>query len=387
MRVAIVSTGLEHVPRGIEAWARTAWSGLRKLGVDALLYKGSGKASEHERVIRGLPRGSKGNALVSGVFGRLGGWRYGLGWPYQVEQTTFYHGLMRALREDAIDIVHLQDPWLAWLLEKAFRRGRLKAPVVLAHGTEEPLPFLRKFSHLQELSPHYLARHSYELPAGWTRHALPNPVDAEYFKPGNRDAARRELGLSCEGSCAVSKIVLSVGALNKSRKRMDWLIREFSEARLEDAKLLLVGAVTPETADLVAYGRGILGDRLIVRSNISAEMVLKCYQAADIFVLCALEEIFGIVFLEAMSCGLPCLGHTNPVTEWILDDAGRCVDMKAPGALATALMEAYSAGDMKTAALAVRGSVVRRFDVPVVAAQYRDMYREILGSRGGSGDG
>jgi glycosyltransferase involved in cell wall biosynthesis len=63
----------------------------------------------------------------------------------------------------------------------------------------------------------------------------------------------------------------------------------------------------------------------------------RLYQAADVFAHTALREPFGIVFIEAMSSGLPAVGHRFPVTDWIIGAGGATVDMTRPGDLARML--------------------------------------------------
>ena len=160
MKIAIASSGLGHVARGVEAWAATTAAALAEKGVDVVLFAAGAAErptphqSEHDAgqalnssqptrvVIPCLKRGSVAARAIAGCCSQLGGWRYGLGSRYQVEQTTFARGLVRELRDGNFDIVHLQDPWLAWLLQKAGSQGKHAAEVILAHGTEEDVAFL-----------------------------------------------------------------------------------------------------------------------------------------------------------------------------------------------------------------------------------------------------
>jgi glycosyltransferase involved in cell wall biosynthesis len=223
-----MSTGLGHVARGVETWAAETAAALHGRGVNVTLFKGAGPAARpYERVVRCARR-----------FGRLAtqvarwtpgcAWHVGCGSPYDVEQTTFALSVLPYLCVHRFDVLHVKDPWLALILE----RTRLfhGAKVILGHGTEEPGWFLRKFRHVQELSPFYLERHGDLGDRQWF--AVPNFVDADRFRPGNRAAARRRLGLSDD-----ALIVLAVSALNRSKKRLDRLAREFAAANLDNAVL------------------------------------------------------------------------------------------------------------------------------------------------------
>jgi glycosyltransferase involved in cell wall biosynthesis len=44
------------------------------------------------------------------------------------------------------------------------------------------------------------------------------------------------------------------------------------------------------------------------------------YRSADVILHLSKEESFGNVFLEAMACGLPIVGHDSPRLRWIVGD-------------------------------------------------------------------
>ncbi|NQU41428.1 MAG: glycosyltransferase family 4 protein [Lentisphaerae bacterium] len=377
MKTAVVSTGLQHVARGVEAWARMLASELRNQNIDVTLFMGSGGCCcSAETVIWCLPRGTAANRLLSIAGARCGGWRYGFGSPYQIEQTTFSVGLIRELRRGCYDVVHLQDSWLAWLLECARRRGMHSAKVIVVNGTEDPVEFLRRFDHVQELSPTYYERHGSDVGAGkWF--CVPNFVDTSLFVPVEQGEGMREaLGLM-----PGDRVVLSVGALNR-RKRVDWLIEEC--ARIDDPflRLVLCGAVSCEDGSdlLAAKARAILGGRVLILSDLDLRRMPEVYACADVFVLCSLQEIFGIVFLEAMACGVPCIGHTYPTTEWVIGGGGVTVDMQKQGALARVIGEML-ANPCRSVELGRQGRkrAVDVFSQEAVTKQVIAMYEVVLG--------
>lgn len=370
IKVAIMSSGLGHVARGIETWADVSAAAMHHRGIDVTLFKGAGAASRpYERVV---PCAIRGGRLASRIADWSPGfaWHFGCGSAYDVEQTTFAFRVLPQLRHERFDVVHVQDPWLALILERTRRVHG--AQVILGHGTEEPDWFLRKLSHVQELSPFYLERHGDLEKRKWF--AVPNFVDAERFRPADRRAARQEFGLPQD-----KLIVLCVSALNRSRKRIDWLAYEFLRAELDNAVLVVAGAEEPETAALLAEIEPLLEDQLVVLRNVPHARMPLVYQTGDIYAICSLREVMSISILEAMSSGLPCLGHTWGSTAWAIGDGGSIVDMEAPGALASAL-ELYQEPALREA----HGHLARRrvdelFSVDAVMSQFLAMYAAVLG--------
>ncbi|QDU38399.1 D-inositol 3-phosphate glycosyltransferase [Maioricimonas rarisocia] len=365
-----MSSGLGHIARGVETWADTTATALHDRGTDVTLFKGGGTADRpFEKVVRCAQRYAwLAETLAKWTPGWT--WHIGCGSPYDVEQTTFAAGVLGTLRREHYDVVHLQDPWLAYLLEQT--RALHGAKVILGNGTEEPPEFLAKFEHIQELTPYYLERHGDLGDRKWF--AAPNFIDADRFRPGDPAAARRAMGLPEDAF-----VVLSVAALNRSRKRLDWIIREFARADMPAAVLVLAGAEEPETADLVEEGRQLLGKRLVVRTNVPFDEMPQVYHAGDVHVLGSLQEVMGISLVEAMASGLPCIGHCWPATEWVIGDGGSIVDMQQPGNLAGELQRYRDEEFRHERGQAARRRVENVFSIDAVITQYLAMYRTVCG--------
>src|SRR5260370_32871479 len=88
-RVAIASSGLGHIPRGIETWAADTARALRRAGQDVTLFQGAGVPTEEwQQVVPCARRFEPAAQQWVRRLRRLGGWRYGLVSGYQGEQTT-----------------------------------------------------------------------------------------------------------------------------------------------------------------------------------------------------------------------------------------------------------------------------------------------------------
>jgi 1,2-diacylglycerol 3-alpha-glucosyltransferase len=337
MNISIASSGLGHITRGIEAWATDLSRALADRGEAVLLFKGGGQAeAEFERVIPCWQRSAPRTERFVRVLKRKGFWRLGLGSGYGIEQTTFAFGLLAHLRTESVDILHVQDPRVALIVQRARQLGWVSTRSILGHGTNESPEFLQKFTFLQHLAPHHLEqiRAAGVWKPTWT--AIPNFINTDLFHPGRGSATRAELGIS-EGGL----VVLTVAAIKRDHKRIDYLLDEFSHLLRMEPELpiwvVVAGGWEPDTDELVQRGRETLGDRVRFLVRFPRERMPELYRMADVFALCSLREMMPIALIEATASGLPCLVHQHPVLEWIVGPGGDSIDMSTSGALATAL--------------------------------------------------
>ena len=94
-----------------------------------------------------------------------------------------------------------------------------------------------------------------------------------------------------------------------------------------DLRLVLAG---PPTALVVPAGVTNLG-------VVPLDRVQRLLSEATVFVLPTRQEPFGIAFLDAMLCKVPCVGSDVGAVPEILGDAGICVPNGDPAALARAI--------------------------------------------------
>jgi glycosyltransferase involved in cell wall biosynthesis len=174
---------------------------------------------------------------------------------------------------------------------------------------------------------------------------VPCGVDLAEFKPGDKAAARRELGLADD-----EFVVLQLGRL-VPRKGIDNVIR--AVALLDpalNARLLVVGGdsaepderTTPEIGRLrgVAAECGI-AERVIFTGHRQRDRLRACYVAADVFATTPWYEPFGITPLEAMACGTPVVGSAVGGIKHSVQDGvtGFLVPPQDPPALAERLAQ------------------------------------------------
>lgn len=120
-------------------------------------------------------------------------------------------------------------------------------------------------------------------------------VDLEVFRPQNKHAIRRALGIA-------GPLIVSVGALIP-RKRQQLLIDAL--ALLPNAQLALIGS-GPDRKNLLtrAKTQGVL-DRLILTGSLPHVALAQWLMAADVMALPSCSEGLANAWLEALACGTP----------------------------------------------------------------------------------
>ena len=134
---------------------------------------------------------------------------------------------------------------------------------------------------------------------------IPNAVDRGTFQMGDRDEARKELGIG-----PGDRLVVCVGML-VAGKGQHHLVEAIAELRAKDPRwrLALVGGAAHEPT-YPAFLRARINELGIAGSvdlpgSQPPEKVATWLQAADVFALPTYDEGCCNAVLEAMACGLP----------------------------------------------------------------------------------
>ncbi len=136
---------------------------------------------------------------------------------------------------------------------------------------------------------------------------------------------------------------ISIGNLIPS-KRFDLTIEAFALCFRgnSDVKLKILGdGILRKNLEILAHEKGIK-DQIVFKGRVSRERVVRELQDSNVFVLPSDYETFGMVYVEALSCGLPVIGTKNGGAEEIITkNNGYLIKKDNPSMLATAMREAY----------------------------------------------
>lgn len=211
---------------------------------------------------------------------------------------------------------------------------------------------------------------------------LHNPIDTTRFnRTGDRAAVRAEFGWP-----ATTPLVVAAGRLDPYKGHLH-LLQSFAHltATVPEARLLICGAPTadPGYAEMLKQ-RAVelgLGERAVFAGNRSD--LPEILSAADVFCLPTENEAFGLVFIEAMICGIPVAAcHSGAVPEIVVDgETGLISPLGDSSALANnlehLLRNPVRAQQMGAAG---RDRALREFAPDAIAQRWSDMLHALSGT-------
>jgi phosphatidylinositol alpha-1,6-mannosyltransferase len=140
-------------------------------------------------------------------------------------------------------------------------------------------------------------------------HVLPNCVDLGAFAPGAKDPA-----LLARYGLEGRRVLFTLARLSASEryKGIDEVLDCLPKLTLHEPKLAyLIAGDGDDRARLEAKVHALgLDQRVVFAGRIPEHEKAAHYRLADAFVMPSCGEGFGIVFLEAMACGVPVLAST-----------------------------------------------------------------------------
>jgi len=252
------------------------------------------------------------------------------------------------------DVIHAHHPFLLGPAARRLAR-RNRRPLVFTYHTR-----YEKYAHYVPLPLGLVQAAALRISAGFAAQAdavlapsavirdelhargvrtpiavVPTGVDLERFRPGDRAAARRSLGVG-----PAAPLVLYVGRLDRE-KSVDRVLAAFERvaSTLPAAQLVLVGQGT-ETERLRRIARALpVAERIRFLGLRPHHSLAECYQAADVFLFASETETQGLVLAEAAACGLPAVAVDAPGCDEVVRDGDTGILTKGdPAALAEAVI-------------------------------------------------
>jgi glycosyltransferase involved in cell wall biosynthesis len=345
LKVAFVMPGVGVVNRGAEAFVVEICASLARLGFEVTLFS-RGPAPVRYRRISTLPRDTPWVNTVYGAtrFGRKVFDTLFLD-PLSLEWYTAALSSFPPIWKGGYDVVVMEGGLVGAWLCRLLRRVKGVPFVDIAHGLDPKWEgaFARQRPDRVVVFTHDAARMIREQAPQAAVTVIPHGVDLERFRP-NAGGTAGTAGIQPIPLDLPRPVVLTAGAVD-AHKRMALAVE--AVARLETASLVVLGeGPEGEAVDRLAAER--LGPGRYLRRTVPRDAMPGWYAAADCFTLPSRTESFGLTYLEAMACGIPCVGPDDAVRREVIGPdgtAGRLCDVTDPIAYAAALSQVLVAGD------------------------------------------
>jgi len=370
IRVFIVCSGLGNVKRGFESFAQECFDALsQEPELDIILFKGGNKYHPKEIPLWNLRRASKQTIQLGKLLKKD---------AYYIEQASFVFSLLPYIQRQQPDVIYFSDGTVGNALWHWRRLTKQRYQLLFSNGGPLSPPFDR-WDYVQQVAPKHFqvaidagesAKKQSLLPYGIKLRA-----ELKSLPISEREALRRKLDLPEERA-----IILSVGAINKSHKRMDYLIEEVARLSKPRPYLLLLGQQEAESSEIIQRGKQLLGTENFQVRTVAHNQIADYYSVADIFVLASLSEGFGRVLLEAMSHGLPCLAHDYETSHFVLGEEGYFANFTQPGSLERLMTQALEEGYNPVKRQQRHRSIYERFSWERLRPSYIKMIQHCVSS-------
>jgi 1,2-diacylglycerol 3-alpha-glucosyltransferase len=293
------------------------------------------------------------------------------------------------------DVIHAHHPFLLGPAARHLAR-RTRRPLVFTYHTR-----YEKYAHYVPLPLGLVQAAALRISAGFAAQAdavlapsavirdelhargvrapiavVPTGIDLTRFRPGDREAARRSLGVG-----AGEPLVLYVGRLDRE-KSVDRVLSAFERvaSTIPAARLVLVGQGT-EADRLRRMAASLpMAQRIRFLGLRPHDALAECYQAADVFLFASETETQGLVLAEAAACGLPAVAVNAAGCDEVVRDGDTGILTKGdPAALAEAAIGLLLDPERRRAmARRAREMAERLFDVKLQIDRTMAVYADAV---------
>ena len=227
----------------------------------------------------------------------------------------------------------------------------------------------------------WLAREAKQsaLLAGQSITNIPNPINTRLFRPTNQAEARQQLGLPATGRLLLfvsQRVTNPYQGMDYLAEACQLLAQQYPDM-VKDTGIIILGGHAEEVAHLLpfkTYPLGYVSDK---------RQIVSVYNAADAFVLPSLSENLPNTIMEAMACGVPCVGfRVGGIPEEIdHQQNGYVAAYRDATDLARGLHWVLFEADREALSKAALSKVHRCYSQQSVALKYTEVYNETIARR------
>ena len=207
---------------------------------------------------------------------------------------------------------------------------------------------------------------------------IPNPINTNLFKPRNKQEARTR----CELPIDKKLVLFGSVKITDKRKGIDYFIESCKilaqkyPSLIQELGVVVYGKYSEQLKPLVPF-------QVYPLNYISNEKELvNVYNAVDLFVTPSLEENLPNTIMEAMACGIPCVGFQVGGIPEMIDHLhnGYVAEYKSSEDFANGIHWALSEGEYASLSEEACRKVISSYSENAIARKYIDIYNKITGN-------
>ena len=205
--------------------------------------------------------------------------------------------------------------------------------------------------------------------------SIPNPINTNLFHPGNKKFAKQKLHLPTDKRL----LLFNSMKITDKRKGIDYLVEACEILKRERPEFC-------ETLAVVVVGRESQQYNALFPFSVyclnyvkSEKELVDIYNAVDLFVTPSIQENLPNTIVEAMSCGVPCVGFNVGGIPQMIDHLhnGYVAKYKSASDLANGIWWSFHEGDYKTLSEIARHKAITTYSEDIVAHQYIKVYNYV----------
>ena len=209
--------------------------------------------------------------------------------------------------------------------------------------------------------------------------SIPNTIDTRVYRPHDRREARQRLGLPEQGRIILfvsQKVTDERKGISFFIEALNTLVEQHPELK-EQTTVAILGGHADEVASQLALPAQPLG-------YISDEQtIVDVYSSSDVFVTPSLEDNLPNTIMEAMACGVPCVGFRVGGIPEMIDHQknGYLAQLRDSADLARGIGWVLCEADADALSRDALRKVAQSYSQASVSVRYSEIYQQAIAQK------
>jgi glycosyltransferase involved in cell wall biosynthesis len=206
---------------------------------------------------------------------------------------------------------------------------------------------------------------------------IPNTLETDIFKPSDKQAAKKALGLLEDKFVFLTGFMPSRKDLHKGTSYLLEsleLLKERLGVKAEQIELVVFGNRNAKDVPDFSFKTSFLGT---INDD---EKLALCYSAADAFLIPSLEDNLPYTVMESLACGTPVVAFTTGgIPDMVQHEQnGYLAEYRSSKSLADGMEWVISHPDRTVLQQSARQTVMTKYAEPVIAQKHVQLYQQLL---------